>query len=49
MYDVMENGFLDLYSLREVFKKAYTNHIVNLEEAMREIKNAVAKEDDMKE
>ena len=31
MYDVMEQGFLDLYSLRQVLKKSFTSHIIILE------------------
>ena len=48
MYDVMEQSYLDLFSLRAVMKKAYTYHILNLEEAMRMIKAACIKQDDIR-
>lgn len=46
MYDVVEQGYLDLVCLREVLKRSYTNHIINLEEALEVIKNTFVKESD---
>ena len=31
MYDILENGALDIFTLREVLKKGYVNQIVQLE------------------
>ena len=31
MYDILENGVLDIFTLREVLKKAYVNQIISLE------------------
>lgn len=47
MYDVLEQSYLDLYSLREVLKKSYTTHIVNLETAIAEIRAAVVRQEDI--
>jgi Ca2+-binding EF-hand superfamily protein len=47
MYDVLEQNYLDLYSLREVMKRTFTQHIVNLEQAMQEIRSAVVREQDI--
>lgn len=44
MYDVLEQGYLDLVSLREILKKSYLNHIVNLDTAIAEIKGAVVRQ-----
>ena len=33
----MEQDFLDIYSLRQVLKKSFTKHIVNLENAIQDI------------
>ena len=37
MYDILENGVLDIFTLREVFKKAYIEQIVSMEEAIQKI------------
>ena len=34
MYDILENGVLDIFTLREVFKKSYIEQIVSLEDAI---------------
>ena len=46
MYDIMEQGYLDLLTLRQLLKKGFTHHIVNLEEAMLQIKSCVVKVSD---
>ena len=47
LYDIMEQNYLDLFSLRQVLKRSYTSHILNLEEAMKEIKGAVVRESEI--
>jgi Ca2+-binding EF-hand superfamily protein len=39
MYDILENGVLDIYTLREVLKKSYVNYIVVLEDCIKIIKD----------
>jgi Ca2+-binding EF-hand superfamily protein len=34
MYDILENGVLDIYTLREVLKKSYVNNIIALEDCV---------------
>jgi len=34
MYDILENGVLDIFTLREVLKKSYVNQILQLEQAI---------------
>lgn len=45
MYDVVEQNYLDVYSIRQVLKKAYTQHMNNLEEAIQLIKMSTVKDD----
>lgn len=40
MYDILENGALDIYTLREVLKKSYVNYIVVLEDCITRLKNS---------
>jgi hypothetical protein len=39
MYDILENGVLDLFTIREVLKKSYVNYIISLEECVSIITN----------
>ena len=47
MYDVMEQNYLDVFSLRQVLKKSYTQQMVSLDQAIKEIKSALVKDDDL--
>jgi len=47
MYDVMEQNYLDVFSLRQVLKKSYTQQLVSLDQAIKEIKSALVKDDDL--
>ena len=47
MYDVMEQNYLDVFSLRQVLKKSYTQHMVGLDQAIKEIKSTLVKDDDL--
>ncbi|CDW80465.1 hippocalcin-like protein 1 [Stylonychia lemnae] len=37
MYDILENGVLDIFTLREVLKKSYVNQIIQLESAISKL------------
>jgi hypothetical protein len=37
MYDILENGVLDIYTLREVLKKAFVNQIVEMEQIIQKL------------
>ena len=39
MYDILENGVLDIFTLREVLRKAYVNQIIQMEEAVVKLRN----------
>ena len=39
MYDILENGVLDIFTLREVLKKAFVNQIIQLEQAIALVKD----------
>ena len=47
MFDVCEQNYLDLFSLREVMKRSFTQHIICLEEAIQEIKNSCVTKKDL--
>ena len=38
MYDILENGVLDIFTLREVLKKSYIEQIITLDKALRLLK-----------
>jgi Ca2+-binding EF-hand superfamily protein len=37
MYDILENGVLDIFTIREVLKKSFVNAILQLEEAVTKL------------
>lgn len=47
MYDVCEQNYLDLFSLREVMKRGFTSHIICLEETIIDIKNSCVTQKDL--
>lgn len=40
MYDILDNGCLDIYTLREVLKKSYVNSIIILEDVMLKLRDS---------
>lgn len=45
MYDAMETGYLDIFVLRHLFKKTFVSQINILDQAMKDVKNYVVRQD----